>query len=122
MRRRCRNPAAKDYHNYGGRGITVCARWQASYVAFLADVGRRPSPQHTLDRINNAGDYEPGNVRWATPKEQHANTRPRPKHRRQAPYWMRDTWARRKGREPRYVWVVPRQPPVDQAAHEQKGG
>lgn len=89
MRRRCGNPAAKDYPRYGGRGIAVCEQWQRSYVAFLADVGRRPSPKHSLDRIENAGNYEPGNVRWATMREQRLNARPLQAPRRQRPYWMK---------------------------------
>ncbi len=75
MIQRCTNPANPAYHNYGGRGITVCGRWQDSYEAFLADVGRRPSRTHTLDRIKNEVGYEPGNVRWATAKEQCRNMR-----------------------------------------------
>lgn len=63
------------YEHYGGRGITVCERWRESYPAFLADVGRKPSPQHSLDRIDNDGHYEPGNVRWATAKQQANNRR-----------------------------------------------
>lgn len=63
-----------NYHRYGGRGITVCRKWRTSYAAFLADVGRRPSRFYSLDRFPNPdGNYEPGNVRWATVKEQRAN-------------------------------------------------
>jgi hypothetical protein len=76
MRRRCSAEHRRGYDNYGGRGIRVCAEWDASFETFLAHVGRRPSPHHSLDRINNDGHYEPGNVRWATPREQRANQRP----------------------------------------------
>lgn len=72
MRQRCLNPKHKDFHRYGGRGIKVCERW-AHIANFVQDVGEKPSPKHTLDRIDNDGDYEPGNVRWATPAEQSRN-------------------------------------------------
>jgi hypothetical protein len=57
------------------RGITVCDRWLDSFANFYADMGPKPSPQHSIDRINNSGNYEPSNCRWATPTEQAANTR-----------------------------------------------
>ncbi|MEJ8025467.1 hypothetical protein WKH82_08340 [Acinetobacter baumannii] len=74
MKARCNNPNAKGYENYGGRGIKICDRWQESYENFLEDMGTRP-PNTTLDRINNDGNYEPSNCRWATKKDQSNNRR-----------------------------------------------
>jgi hypothetical protein len=72
MRERCRRQKNQDYARYGKRGIRVCTRWH-TFALFLKDVGRRPSPKHSIDRIDNDGNYEPGNVRWATPKTQQGN-------------------------------------------------
>lgn len=73
MRTRCNWKKAKDYFRYGGAGIKVCARWE-SYANFLADMGRKPTPDHSLDRWpDQKGNYEPGNVRWATQIEQQRN-------------------------------------------------
>ena len=96
------NKRSKDYKNWGGRGITVHPPWISDYAAFLAyllaTIGRRPSPKHQIDRINNDGNYEPGNLKWSTQKEQM-------KTRRQiGPFW--DPEARRaageKGRQSRW--------------------
>jgi hypothetical protein len=76
MRSRCSNPNLGAVSgNYIGRGISVCERWSSSFVNFLADMGPRPSPRHTLDRIDNDGNYEPGNCRWATADVQRRNSR-----------------------------------------------
>ena len=76
MIQRCHNPRSQKWCDYGGRGIRVCERWRQSYRAFLEDMGHRPSPNHSLDRYpDNNGNYEPGNVRWATRKQQSQNTR-----------------------------------------------
>lgn len=74
MLARCQNPKNKLFRNYGSRGIEVCERWQM-FENFFADMGSRPSPQHSIDRKNNNGDYEPGNCRWATPTQQSRNHR-----------------------------------------------
>lgn len=72
---RCCNPADKGYKNYGGRGITICDKWRKSFKAFYDYIGSRPSPKHSIDRINNDGNYEPGNIRWASKKVQANNSR-----------------------------------------------
>ena len=72
MRQRCYNPRNKKYAIYGGRGIKICARWN-DFENFFEDMGRKPSPEYSLDRINNNGNYEPKNCRWATPKQQVRN-------------------------------------------------
>jgi len=74
MLARCNNPKNPSYHNYGGRGISVCPNW-FTFVGFMADMGRRPSDDHSIDRINNDGNYEPANCRWTLWKTQCSNKR-----------------------------------------------
>lgn len=104
MRRRCNNPKRKGYRDYGGRGIRVCEQWNKSFEAFFADMGPRPSPGHSLDRYpNNDGNYEPGNVRWATDQQQGVNKR---KNRFLEFEGLRLTvseWAVRKGLGPKTI-------------------
>lgn len=75
MKARCFNENNKSYKNYGGRGITVCDRWRDSFENFYEDMGPRPSSIHQIDRINNDGNYEPGNCKWRTPSENCLNRR-----------------------------------------------
>jgi hypothetical protein len=103
MRHRCRNPNALNYHRYGGRGIKVCARWD-SFEAFLADMGPRPSPDYSLERKNNDGDYSPENCCWATRSEQMRNTR-----QAKPITWNGETlliveWAERTGIDPHRIY------------------
>lgn len=75
MIRRCHERTHSDWAKWGGRGITVCDRWRASFLCFLEDMGPRPSAKHSVDRIDNGRGYEPGNCRWATAFEQAGNRR-----------------------------------------------
>ena len=75
MRDRCYNSSLPGYKNHGGRGIKVCDKWNNSFEEFLKDMGEKPSKFHSMDRIDNDGNYEPGNCRWATRITQNRNTR-----------------------------------------------
>lgn len=75
MKRRCGDGTWYNHRNYSGRGIRVCENWLRSFTSFYNHIGKRPGKGYSIDRINNDGDYEPGNVRWATSKEQNNNKR-----------------------------------------------
>lgn len=75
MKNRCYNSNDPDYHSYGGRGIKICDEWLHSFERFFSDMGNPPSKSHSIDRINNSGNYSFDNCRWATSKEQSRNTR-----------------------------------------------
>lgn len=100
MIRRCTNPASEVYNYYGGRGITVCQRWLNSFWDFIEDVGRRPAPGMSLDRINNDGNYVPENVRWATRQQQSENQRNNVKITHQGLTLNVVQWARKLGINP----------------------
>lgn len=108
MKARCLNSRTRWYHRYGGRGITVCERWQfgeggkTGFQCFLEDMGPAPSPEHSLDRINNDGHYEPSNCRWATPLEQASNKENRLRYRGK----LLKQWAEARGLN--YATVVTR--------------
>lgn len=75
MKDRCLNERSTGYANYGGRGIRVCPEWLSGFAPFIADMGAKPGPGFSIERIDNDGNYEPGNCRWATAKQQQGNTR-----------------------------------------------
>lgn len=99
MRRRCHVPNDPNFKYYGARGILVCDEWLApgGFDKFIAHIGPRPSPLHTIDRLDNSRGYEPGNVRWATRKEQARNTRRNKKLVVGKVAMLLDDWAKKTG-------------------------
>ncbi len=76
MKTRCYNPNVKKFNRYGGRGIIICDRWLNSFPDFYEDMGKRPTPKHQIDRIDNNGNYEPLNCRWILPADNARNSSP----------------------------------------------
>lgn len=102
MLKRCGNPLDQDWKHYGGRGITVCERWE-DFENFYADMGPKPSDKHSIDRINTDGNYEPANCRWATQLEQVRNRRSNRYITHNGETMCASEWARRLGLTPRMV-------------------
>ena len=116
MSGRCKTPTCAGYRNYGARGISVCERW-SSFENFLADMGPRPSPRHTLERNENDGPYSPENCRWATRKEQANNKRNNARVVYNGETRTIAQWAERVGLRPMTLWfrLNRRHWPVDKA-------
>lgn len=108
MKNRCISPNNIGYENYGGRGIKVCDRWlgENGFVNFYDDIGKRPSTEHTLERIDNNGNYEPSNCRWATMAEQCANRRNSRKFTYNDKTLHISGWARVLGITPTKLWKI----------------
>lgn len=103
MKARCYNNKVASYQDYGARGIRVCDRWLDSFEAFLEDMGMRPTPDHTVDRIDVDGDYEPKNCRWLAKPEQARNSRSNRKITIGGVTMTASEWARRVGLKPSTV-------------------
>jgi hypothetical protein len=97
MNDRCHNARHTHYRYYGGRGIAVCDRWRESFSAFLEDMGTKPFPEATIDRVDNSRGYSPDNCRWSTRKEQSLNTRTTKMLTYNGETMCQSDWARRLG-------------------------
>ena len=105
MIQRCTKPSCLEFHRYGGRGISVCEKWKRSFEAFFADMGLAPTKKHSVDRINNDGNYEPGNCRWATMKEQCRNTAKSKFYSFEGKNLTIPEWAEITGIHPMTIWA-----------------
>jgi hypothetical protein len=104
MRRRCYQPNDTGYKNYGARGIEVCEQWLQSFKAFYADMGDPPTAQHSLDRKDPDGNYEPDNCQWATPQQQGGNRRSVRLIEYEGQKQSIATWAKQYGLRPTTLW------------------
>ena len=102
MKQRCYNPRSRKFKNYGGRGISICPRWLESPELFIADMGLKPDGL-TIDRINNDGNYEPSNCRWATKEQQGNNTRQCVYLELNGERMTVEAWAHKLGRHPETI-------------------
>jgi hypothetical protein len=114
-KQRCHNPNHPLWPNYGGRGISMAPEWRDDVVAFYDEVGPRPSPEHSLGRIDNDGNYEPGNVEWQLPEVQQNNKRPRKSYRERRSDWWEQVSARPASKEP------PKEPPKPGEPENRRG-
>lgn len=117
---RCYRKTTTGYHDYGGRGICVCKRWRKSFVNFIKDMGKRPSPKYSIERKNSNGDYKPSNCRWATRKEQNSNQRRNIRLTYNGETKILSDWARTIGINPKtlQVRIVSLHWPVERALTE----
>jgi hypothetical protein len=112
---RCSSPGLENYKFYGGRGIKVCERWKASFEAFLEDMGHPPTPNHSIDRIDHNGDYEPGNCRWSDALEQANNKRNNRVYTFAGKTMSVSMWARELGISPYTLFTRLKTWPVERA-------
>lgn len=121
MIQRCHNPKCDKFASYGARGIRVSPEWRASFETFITDMGRRPTSEHELDRIDNNGDYKRGNVRWVTHEENMNNTRASKVHTLNGVAMTQAQWARHLGMHASTLCVRLQRMPFDEAVRPYLG-